>query len=239
MSELLGEFFGTMVMVALGVGTGAAVNLKKSYAKNANWFYIIFAWGLAVTFGVYVAANFGSKAHLNPAVTLGMAVGGYFPWDKVFTYIVAQFIGAFFGGLIPYIHYYAHFKETKNEVEGNHVGIFATGPATNSPIFNFIDETIDTFIFVFVLIHLGNFGEGLKPFIAGFLVIVIGLALGPTTGLAMNPARDWSPRLVYTIFPVPYKSTANWSYAWVPMCGPLLGGILAALLNYSLQNYIL
>ena len=100
MSELLGEFFGTMVMVALGVGTGAAVNLKKSYAKNANWFYIIFAWGLAVTFGVYVAANFGSKAHLNPAVTLGMAVGGFFSLGKVFLFFFGHIFGGFFWGLI-------------------------------------------------------------------------------------------------------------------------------------------
>ena len=227
MQGFLGEFLGTLVLIVLGTGCGAAVNLNKSYAKNSNWMFISLAWGMAVAFGVYVAGQFGSDGHLNPAVTLGFAAFGFFPWSHVLSYLLGQFLGAFLGAVLVMIHYYPHFKATKN-TEGNSVGIFATGPAINNGFYNFLSETIATFIFIFALLNLGNFTQGLKPLIVGLLIMVVGQALGATTGFALNPARDFSPRLAYAILPVPNKGDANWAYAWVPICGPIVGGLLAA-----------
>jgi len=157
------------------------------------------------------------------------------PWKEVIPYILGQFIGAFIGATIVAIHYYPHFKETKTAEEGNTVGIFATLPSINNPLFNFLSEVIATFVFIFTLLNLGNFTQGLKPLIVGFLIATIGLALGGTTGFALNPARDWGPSFAYTVLPVPNKTNAHWDYAWVPMCGPLAGGILAAGLQFILH----
>lgn len=228
MQGFLGEFLGTLVLIVFGVGSGAAVNLKQTYTKGQNWTFIALAWGLAVTFGVYVAGQFGSQGHLNPAVTIGFALFGFFPWAQVLPYLVGQFLGAFVGAVVIMIQYYPHFKAAKSPADGNSVGIFATGPAIPNPLFNFLSEVIATFFFIFPLLNLGNFTQGLKPLIVGLLIVVVGLTLGGTTGFAINPARDWAPRLAYTILPVSNKSDANWAYAWVPMCGPLVGGILAA-----------
>lgn len=228
MNGFLGELFGTAVLIVFGVGCGAGVNLKKSYANGQGWLYISIAWGLAVAFGVYVAGALGSLGHLNPAVTIGFALFGFFPWDQVLPYLLGQFVGAFLGAAIIILQYYPHFKDSKTVEEGNTVGIFATGPAINNPTFNFLSEVIATFIFIFTLLNLGNFTQGLKPLIVGLLITVVGQALGGTTGFALNPARDWGPRLAYTVLPVPNKTNPNWGYAWVPMVGPLIGGILAA-----------
>lgn len=228
MSGFVGEFWGTLILIVFGVGCGAAINLQKSYAKGSNWLYVSLAWGMAVTFGVYVAGVLGSQGHLNPAVTIGFACFGFFPWKEVLPYLAGQFLGGFVGAILVIIQYYPHFKVSKNPEEGNSVGIFSTGPAIKNNLFNFLSEFIATFMFVFCLLNLGNFTQGLKPLIVGLLIMVIGQALGATTGFALNPARDWAPRLAYTILPVPNKSSANWSYAWVPMCGPIAGGILAA-----------
>lgn len=235
MSGFIGEFLGTMVLIVLGTGCGAAINLNKSYAKGSNWLYVTIAWGMGVTFGVYVAANFGSQGHLNPAVILGFAAFGFFPWSEVLPYLLGQFLGAFVGAVLVIIQYYPHFKASKTPEEGNTVGIFATGPAIKNNLFNFLSETIATFIFVFALLNLGDFDKGLKPLVVGLLIMVVGQGLGATTGFALNPARDWSPRLAYTILPVPNKSDANWKYAWVPMCGPIAGGLLASALQYMLK----
>lgn len=234
MSGFIGEFFGTMILIVFGTGCGAAINLKKSYAKGSNWLYVSLAWGMAVTFGVYAAANLGSQGHLNPAVTIGFACFGFFPWHEVLPYLLGQFLGAFVGAVLVVIQFYPHFKETKTAEEGNNVGIFATGPAIKNNLFNFLSETIATFFFVFTLLNLGDFDKGLKPIAVGLLIMVVGQALGGTTGFALNPARDWSPRFAYTVLPIPNKSDANWSYAWVPMFGPLVGGILAGALQYLL-----
>ncbi|MFT8557489.1 MAG: MIP/aquaporin family protein [Liquorilactobacillus hordei] len=228
MNGFLGELFGTAVLIVFGVGCGAGVNLKKSYANGQGWLYISIAWGLAVAFGVYVAGALGSLGHLNPAVTIGFALFGFFPWDQVLPYLLGQFVGAFLGAAIIILQYYPHFNDSKTVEEGNTVGIFATGPAINNPTFNFLSEVIATFIFIFTLLNLGNFTQGLKPLIVGLLITVVGQALGGTTGFALNPARDWGPRLAYTVLPVPNKTNPNWGYAWVPMVGPLVGGILAA-----------
>lgn len=228
MNGFIGEFFGTLILILLGTGTGAGINLKKSYATGSNWTFVSIAWGMAVTMGVYVAGMLGSDGHLNPAVTIGFAVFGFFPWSDVLPYIAGQFLGAFVGAAIAIVQFYPHFKATPNEAAGNSVGIFATRPAIKNPLFNFISEVVATWAFIFILLNMGDFTQGLKPFIVGILIMTIGMGLGSTTGFAINPARDWSPRLAYTILPVPNKSSAEWNYAWVPMFGPLLGGLLAA-----------
>ena len=192
------------------------------------------AWGMAVTFGVYVAGNFGSQGHLNPAVTLGFAAFGFFPIKSVLPYLLGQFLGAFVGAAIVIIHYAPHFQAAKSSAEGNSVGIFATGPAIKNPLFNFLSEMIATFTFIFCLLNLGDFTKGLKPLIVGLLIMVVGQALGGTTGFALNPARDFAPRLAYAILPVPNKGDANWGYAWVPVLGPIAGGLAAAFLQMLL-----
>ncbi|WP_281166061.1 MIP/aquaporin family protein [Liquorilactobacillus sicerae] len=231
MSGFWGEFFGTAILIILGVGCGAGVNLKSNYAHGQNWMFISFAWGLAVTFGVYVAGQLGSQGHLNPAVTIGFAAFGFFPWHEVLPYLFGQFLGAFVGATIVIIQYYPQFKISKTPAQGNQVGIFSTAPAIQNSLFNFLSEVIATFVFIFTLLNLGDFTQGLKPLIVGLLITVVGQALGGTTGFALNPARDWGPRLAYTILPVPNRSSANWSYAWVPMLGPLAGGLLAGALQ--------
>ncbi|MBP2057196.1 glycerol uptake facilitator protein [Lactobacillus colini] len=235
MDGFIGEFLGTAVLITLGTGTGAAISLNKSLAKKQSWLYVTLAWGMAVTFGIYVAANFKAEGHLNPAVTLAFATFGYFPWSQVMPYILGQFLGAFVGALLVIIQYYPHFKATKPD-EGNTVGIFATGPAIPNKLFNFLSELIATFIFIFALLNLGDFDKGLKPFIVGLLIMVVGQSLGGTTGFALNPARDLAPRFAYTICPVPNKSRSNWSYSWVPLFGPILGGLLAGGLQYLLTK---
>lgn len=235
MSGFMGEFLGTMILIVLGAGTGASINLNKTYAKGSNWTYVSLAWGMAVTMGVYVAGMFGSDGHLNPAVTIGFALFGYFPWAHVGAYLLGQFLGAFVGAAIVILQFYPHFKASPDEASGNSVGIFATRPAIKSPAFNFISEVVATWAFVFILLNLGDFTTGLKPFMVGLLIMTVGMALGTTTGFALNPARDWGPRLAYTILPVPNKGVAEWNYAWVPMCGPIVGGILAAGMQYLLN----
>lgn len=209
MNGFLGEFLGTMILIVLGVGCGAGISLNKAYAKGQGWLFVTLAWGMAVTFG-------------------------FFSWSQVMPYLLGQFLGAFVGAALVILHYYPHFKATKAD-EGNSVGIFATGPAISNPFFNFLSEMIATFVFIFTLLNLGNFTQGLKPLIVGFLIMVVGQALGSTTGFALNPARDFSPRLAYAILPVPNKGGANWAYAWVPVLGPIAGGLLASGLQALLK----
>ena len=230
MSEYIGEFLGTMVLIVLGVGSVASTNLQKTYAKGSSWLFISFGWGFAVTFGVYVSGLIGSAAHLNPALTIAWGIFGMFPANKVVGYVVAQLLGAFVGAAIVAVQFGPHFKASHNPDEGNSVGIFATGPAIANPLFNFLSEVIATFIFTYVLMNLGDFSTGLKPLIVGLLITSIGISLGATTGYALNPARDLGPRLAYQLLPVPNKSDANWGYAWVPICGPIVGAVLATLL---------
>lgn len=214
MSGFTGEFLGTMVLIILGVGCCAGVNLKGNYAKGSDWTFVCLAWGMAVT--------------------LGFAAFGFFPIKSVLPYLLGQFLGAFVGAAIVIIHYAPHFQAAKSSAEGNSVGIFATGPAIRNPLFNFLSEMIATFTFIFCLLNLGDFTKGLKPLIVGLLIMVIGQALGGTTGFALNPARDFAPRLAYAILPVPNKGDANLEYAWVPVLGPIAGGLAAAFLQMFL-----
>lgn len=237
MSGFLGEFFGTCVLIILGESVSAGISLKKTYgsASANNWFFVSFAWGLAVTMGVYVASSFGSLGHLNPAVTLAYAVFGLFAWHSVAPYILGQLLGAFVGAMVIMIHFYPHFKVSHGPKEGNSVGIFATVPAIKNLPFNFLSEVIATFFFVLILLNLGDFTTGLKPLIVGFLIFSIGAGFGTTTAFALNPARDLMPRLAYSILPVPNKGTAQWDYAWVPVIGPIVGAVFAAAIQQLIK----
>ncbi|TVX93767.1 MIP/aquaporin family protein [Paenibacillus agilis] len=228
MSAFWAEVIGTMILIALGGGVCAGVSLKKSFAANSGWIVITLGWGLAVAVAAYSVGSF-SGAHLNPALTVGLAFTGSFPWADVPSYIVAQMIGAILGAVIVYLHYLPHWKVTEDPA--TKLGIFATGPAINHPFSNVISEMIGTFILVLGILAIGanKFADGLNPFIVGFLIVSIGLSLGGTTGYAINPARDLGPRIAHFLLPIPGKGGSNWKYAWVPVVGPLLGGSLGGL----------
>ncbi|MFB5266871.1 MIP/aquaporin family protein [Paenibacillus enshidis] len=228
MTPFFAEFIGTMILITLGAGVCAGVTLNKSLAQNSGWIVIGLGWGLAVAFAVYAVGGI-SGAHLNPAVTLALAFQGTFPWAEVPGYIIAQLLGAMVGATLVYLHYLPHWKATDDP--GAKLGVFATGPAIDHPFSNVLSEMIGTFIFVLAMQAMGAnaFTEGLNPLIVGFLVVSIGLSLGGTTGYAINPARDFGPRLAHFLLPIAGKGSSNWKYAWVPIVGPLLGGSFGGL----------
>ncbi|AKU27823.1 aquaporin family protein [Anoxybacillus geothermalis] len=228
MSPFLGELIGTALLIIFGAGVCAGVNLKKSYAANSGWIVITMGWGLAVAVAVYAVGQY-SGAHLNPALTVALALAGDFPWKDVPGYIAAQVLGAVMGAVIVYLHYWPHWKETDDP--GVKLGVFATGPAVPNAAANLLSEIIGTFVLVLAILAIGanQFADGLNPFVVGFLIVAIGLSLGGTTGYAINPARDFGPRLAHFLLPIPGKGSSNWSYAWVPIVGPLLGGALGSL----------
>lgn len=225
--QLIGEFVGTLILVLLGDGVVAGVSLKKSKAEGAGWIAITLGWGFAVILGVY-ASGFMSLAHLNPAVTLGMAIAGKFSWGYVVPYIIAQVLGGIAGAIIVWIQYLPHWKETEDQAAI--LGTFATGPAIRSYGANFVSEIIGTIVLVFGLLTFtnGNFSAGLNPMAVGVLITAIGLSLGGTTGYAINPARDLGPRIAHQILPIANKGNSDWAYSWVPVIGPMVGGAIAA-----------
>jgi len=228
MSAFLGELIGTMILIVFGGGVVGGVVLKKSKAENSGWIVITMGWGLAVAMAAYAVGQF-SGAHLNPAVTIGLAAIGSFPWSDVPTYIIAQMIGAFIGAVIVYLHYLPHWQATDDQ--GAKLAVFSTDPAIKNPAANLLSEVIGTFILLLGLLALGanKFAEGMNPFIVGFLIVAIGLSLGGTTGYAINPARDLGPRIAHFILPIPGKGSSNWGYAWIPVVGPIIGGTYGAL----------
>ena len=211
------EFIATMIMILLGDGVCAGNTLKHSKGQNGGWVVITLAWGLAVMTGVLIAGPV-SGAHLNPAVTLGLAIAGSFAWNEVFGYILAQMLGGFCGALLVYIYYRDHFKAH----EGDVVGVFCTMPAIDHKAQNALCEIIATFVLVFVILAMGA-QNSVFP-ITG-LIMAIGMSLGGTTGYALNPARDLGPRLVHQLT---IRKDSGWSYSWVPVAGPLVGAALAA-----------
>ncbi|QNR20698.1 aquaporin family protein [Exiguobacterium sp. Helios] len=234
MSNFTSELIGTMILILLGDGVVAGVVLRKTKSENGGWIVITFAWGLAVMTGAYIAASSG--AHLNPALTLALAMNSDLPWADVPVYIAGQLIGAFIGAVLVWLHYMKHFEATDDQAAK--LGVFATGPAIRHTPSNLISEIIGTFVLVFGILSFGltTFGDGLKPFIVGLLVVVIGLSLGGTTGYAINPARDLGPRIAHAILPIKGKGSSDWGYSWIPIVGPIIGGGVAVLLYQLLQN---
>jgi glycerol uptake facilitator protein len=240
-SILLGEIFGTMFLILLGDGVVAGVLLAKSKAQNAGWIVITAAWAFAVFVGVVVAGPF-SGAHLNPAVTFGLAVQGATPWDKVPFYLVGEFVGAMIGAALVALHYWPHWVETQDP--GLKLAVFSTGPAIRNIPLNFVSEVIGTFVLVFVVLAFGANGSAaglasLGALPVAILVFSIGMSLGGTTGYAINPARDLGPRIIHQLLPIPGKGASDWAYSWVPVVGPIVGGVLAALIfNYAWKDIV-
>lgn len=233
MSEFMGELLGTMVLIICGVGVVGGVLLKWSKAENAGWVVITLGWGLGVVMGVYVSGT-ASEAHINPAVTLGFASIGEFPWSKVPIYVAGQMIGAMIGATIVFLNYLPHWRKTKDQAAK--LGVFSTAPGTSTevrkPLQNLVSEMIGTFVLLFALLFLvgpNNFTEGLAPLVIGLLIVVIGMSLGGATGYAINPARDLGPRIAHALLPIPGKGSSDWEYSWVPVLGPIIGGIYGAL----------
>jgi glycerol uptake facilitator protein len=223
----LSEFIGTMILILLGDGVVAAVLLRNSKAEHSGWIVITFGWGMAVAIAVYVALISG--AHINPAVTVGLASVGAFPWAQVPGYIIAQILGAFVGAVLVWITYYDHWKETDDPVLK--LGVFSTIPQIRSTVPNFITEVIGTAMLLFgVLAIVTNADGALVPLSVGFLVLAIGLSLGGPTGYAINPARDLGPRIAHAVLPIPGKGDSDFSYGWIPVVAPLVGGIIGAVL---------
>jgi glycerol uptake facilitator protein len=233
MSEFLGELIGTMLLILLGNGVVANVVLQRTKGHNSGWIVISFAWAMAVFVGVLVSSTV-SKAHLNPAVTFGMAVAGKISWALVGPYILGQMIGAALGAFLVWVHYLPHFGATE---DGNaKLAVFCTGPAIRHTVSNFIGEVIGTFVLVYAVLHITSAAGGLGSLDAvpvAFVVLVIGLALGGTTGYAINPARDLAPRIMHAILPIPNKRDSDWGYAWIPFFAPFVGAGLAVALFWA------
>jgi glycerol uptake facilitator protein len=229
MNTFVAELVGTMLLVLLGDGVVAAVLLGKSKAENSGWIVITTGFGFAVAFGVYVSGGI-SGGHINPAVTLGLAVIGKFSWHEVPKYLAAQFLGAFLGAVLVWITYLSHWRETPDQ--GKKLAVFSTAPAIRSFGANVLSEAIGTFVLVFgILVIVANKAvsqNGLAPLLIGFLIWAIGLSLGGSTGFAINPARDFGPRLAHALLPIAGKGGSDWGYAIVPIIGPIIGGVLGA-----------
>lgn len=234
MTEYLFEFIGTAMLLLLGNGIVANVVLKGTKGSNAGWVGISLAWGIAVFTGVFISADV-SGAHLNPAVTLGLATAGKFSWHMVPGYMAAQTLGAMLGTTLVWLTYKKQYDATEDQ--GALLATFATGPAIRSPFWNFITEVIGTFALVFGVMYIagGTLGEeavklgSLDALPVALLVIGIGLSLGGPTGYAINPARDLGPRIMHALLPLKGKGNSDWGYALIPILGPFTGGLLAAL----------
>jgi len=237
--KFLAEVFGTGILIILGDGVVAGVLLARSKAQNSGWIVITLGWGLAVMVAIYVAGPI-SGAHLNPAVTLGLASIGATPWNEVPVYLAGEFLGAFLGAVIVYYHYLPHWGLTEDP--GLKLAVFSTGPAVRSTVSNLMSEIIGTFILVFgvLAIGTGKVPTGLGALIVGLLVVAIGLSLGGPTGYAINPARDLGPRIAHFLLPIAGKGESDWGYSWIPVVGPIIGGIIGALAyQYVFTNFAL
>ncbi|WP_029285455.1 MIP/aquaporin family protein [Pedobacter sp. R20-19] len=242
MTEFVAELIGTALLILLGNGVVANVVLKGTKGNNSGWMVITTAWGLAVFVGVVISAPY-SGAHLNPAVTIALAIAQKFDWIKVPYYILAQLCGAMLGSFLVWVMYKDHFDATDDQ--NLKAAPFATSPAIRNLRSNLFSEIIGTFVLIFVIFYFTNaeMGSDKTPVGLGslgalpvaFLVWVIGLGLGGTTGYAINPVRDLGPRIIHTLIPMKGKGSSDWPYAWVPIAGPIIGAVLAALLYLALQ----
>lgn len=247
MSEYFGEFLGTFILILLGNGVVANVNLDKTHSFGGGWIVITFGWGMAVFVAVLATADI-SGAHLNPAVTLGLAFSGLFEWVKVAPFILSQILGAMTGAFVVYIFFKNHFRITKTP--GAKKACFCTAPAIRNYGNNFFSEVVGTFVLILAVLlislpqleyqSLGNSKVGMGSLGAlpvALVVFSIGLSLGGTTGYAINPARDFGPRIVHTLLPLKNKDNNDWQYAWIPVVGPVVGAGLAAAV-YLLINCV-
>lgn len=242
MSEFTAELIGTMLLILLGNGVVANVILKGTKGYNGGWMVITTGWALAVFVGVVFAGPY-SGAHLNPAVTLALAITGKFVWSKVGLYIAAQLLGSILGALLVWMVYKDHFNATTEP--DTQLAVFSTSPAISNSMYNLLSEVVGTFVLIFVIFYFTNaeMGDPKTPIGLGslgaipvaFLVWAIGLSLGGTTGYAINPARDLGPRIAHTLLPLKGKGSSGWKYAWVPIIGPIAGALLAAVLYLWLQ----
>jgi glycerol uptake facilitator protein len=223
------EVIGTALLILLGDGVVAAVLLAQSKAQNSGWIVITWGWGMAVMVAVFAVGQF-SGAHLNPAITLGFAVIGDTEWSDVPAYLGGEFVGAMIGAFLVWAAYSNHWGATEDP--GLKLAVFCTGPAIRNTVANIITEIIGTFVLVFgVLAFFANeatAATGLGGLLVGLLVLAIGLSLGGPTGYAINPARDLGPRIMHAILPIPGKGPSDWGYAWIPVVGPIIGGIIGA-----------
>lgn len=246
MSPFIAELIGTMLLILMGVGVCANVCLSKTKGHGAGWMVITTAWALGVFIGVVVAGPY-SGAHLNPAVSIGLAIGGTFPWCDVGAYIIAQMLGAMLGAFLVWFVYKDHFDATGDAA--TKLGVFATSPEIKNPATNFATEVVGTFVLMFVVFYItggeitwhdtnstlpiGLGSVGAIP--VAFTVWVIGLSLGGPTGYAINPARDLAPRIMHAILPIKGKGSSHWEYAWIPVLAPIAGAAIAAALYYTLK----
>lgn len=239
MAMIISEVIGTMILIILGDGVVANVVLSKTKGNSSGWIVITAGWGFAVAIAVYVVGWVGG-AHLNPAVTIGLAAIGSFPWALVPWYIAAQMLGAFLGAIIVYLAYHEHFAQS-DDADGK-LGVFATGPAIRSNLWNLVTEIIGTAMLLIGILGISNTHNNmgaLGALVTGILIWAIGLSLGGPTGYAINPARDLGPRIAHALLPIPGKRDSDWSYAWIPIVGPIVGGLLGAgIYTFALSLFV-
>lgn len=236
MSPLLAEIIGTAFLIALGDGVVANVVLSKSKGQQSGWIVITMGWAMAVFVGVFCAGQY-SGAHLNPAVTLALAIKGSFSWSLVPAYIGAQLLGAMLGALLVWLCYKKHF-DASDDAAGK-LAVFCTSPAIRTPWYNLLTEFIATLVFILAIFFITKPTTGIGSLDAlpvALLVLAIGLSLGGPTGYAINPARDLGPRIMHALLPIPGKGSSDWAYAWIPIVGPLAGAIAATVIYNTLMN---
>ena len=233
MASLLAELIGTMLLIILGDGVVANVVLKKTKGNSSGWIVITTGWALAVAIPAAIFTSV-SGALFNPALTIALAIVGQFTWSQVIPYIIAQLLGAFLGAVVVYITYYNHFEETEDQ--NSKIGVFCTIPEIEDHKINFLTEFIGTFVLTFAVLGIGaqNIDYGVKVIIIGCLIWAIGLSLGGPTGYAINPARDFGPRLAHFLLPIPRKGSSKWEYAWIPIVAPIIGAICGALVYVNI-----
>jgi glycerol uptake facilitator protein len=242
MTAFSAELIGTFLLLLMGIGVNANVVLEGTKGQNSGWIVTTTGWALAVYVGVVVATPF-SGAHLNPAVTLGLAVAGEFSWNTVPEYLLAQFIGGLLGAFAVWLMHRDHFNITTDP--GMQLGVFSTSPAISNPILNILGEVLGTFVLVFTVLYFSQATLGNEEAVIGLgslgalpvalLVWGIGLCLGGTTGYAINPVRDFAPRVIHFLVPIKGKGSSDWSYSWVPVLGPVIGATVAALFYLGLS----
>ncbi|AXH52174.1 MIP/aquaporin family protein [Clostridium perfringens] len=233
MASLLAELIGTMLLIILGDGVVANVVLKKTKGNSSGWIVITTGWALAVAIPAAIFTSV-SGALFNPALTIALAIVGQFTWSQVIPYIIAQLLGAFLGAVVVYITYYNHFEETEDQ--NSKLGVFCTIPEIEDHKINFLTEFIGTFVLTFAVLGIGaqNIDYGVKVIIVGCLIWAIGLSLGGPTGYAINPARDFGPRLAHFLLLIPRKGSSKWEYAWIPIVAPIIGAICGALVYVNI-----